>query len=256
MRNIKKIIITLLVIGSMLVVSTTFSQAAEYGATMKLKSSTNQAKVGDTVTFTLYLDSVTNVEGVATVHAKINYDKTILELISCEATNSWSAPVYNSQNQEFVTERAEVMPKGGEILKIKFKVLTLPKNNEATVSITNFDVADTENQITVSDTNLKLSIKENGTTPEKPNGGNNTNTNTSNNTNTNGGNNSVNGSGSGKNESKNSVNKVNTMNKDNSIAKNKLPKAGNSKIIPILIVITIMTAVILYLKNKKHRDIK
>jgi len=254
MRNIKKIIITLLVIGSMLVVSTTFSQAAEYGATMKLKSSTNQAKVGDTVTFTLYLDSVTNVEGVATVHAKINYDKTILELISCEATNSWSAPVYNSQNQEFVTERAEVMPKGGEILKIKFKVLTLPKNNEATVSITNFDVADTENQIMVADTNLKLSIKENGTVPEKPDSGNNSNTNT--NTNTNGSNNSVNGSGSNKNESKNFVNKTNTIKKDNSIAKSKLPKAGNSKIIPILIVITIMAVVILYLKNKKHRGIK
>lgn len=253
MKNTKKIIITLLVIVSMLFVATTFSQAAEYGATMKLKSSTNETKVGDTVTFTLYLDSVTNVEGVATVHAKINYDKTILELISCEATNSWSAPVYNSQNQEFVTERAEVMPKGGEILKIKFKVLTLPKNNEAMVSITNFDVADTENQITVSDTNLKLSIKENGTNPEKPNGGNNTNNSTNTN---NGSNNSVNGSGSDKNESKNSVNKVNTTNKDNSIAKSKLPKAGNSKIIPILIVITIMAVVILYLKNKKHRGIK
>ena len=160
MKRVNNILKIFFLMIAVLLITANISKAVDYGATMNLTGSKTTAHVGDTVTYTLALKSATNVEGVATVHAKINYDKAVLQYVSCEATNSWSAPVYNEANQEFVTERSDVMKPEGNIIKVTFKVISIPANKTTTVSITNFDVADTDNQITVGDVSANLKIEE------------------------------------------------------------------------------------------------
>lgn len=258
----KKKIISLILIFAIIFSFGRISKAVDYGATMILKSGQDIEKVGDTVTVTLSLASVTNVQGVATVHAKIDYDKSILELISCEATNSWSAPTYNSENQEFVTERAEVMPANGDIIKINFKVIDIPQDNKTTISIVNFDVADTDNQITVPDTLIELNFKEKQDNTDD-NQSQDENDEQTPGVDTDDGNlddDKNEGTDTGDNES----NDDDTINdnkqdneKDDTTANNRIPQTGVNVIIPIgILAIIIVISIILYKKLQHSKDIK
>lgn len=259
----KKKIISLILIFAIIFSFGRISKAVDYGATMILKSGQDIEKVGDTVTVTLSLASVTNVQGVATVHAKIDYDKSILELISCEATNSWSAPTYNSENQEFVTERAEVMPANGDIIKINFKVIDIPQDNKTTISIVNFDVADTDNQITVPDTLIELNFKEKQDNTDDNQGQDDNNNEQTPGVDTDDGNlddDKNEGTDTGDNES----NDDDTINdnkqdneKDDTTANNRIPQTGVNVIIPIgILAIIIVISIILYKKLQHSKDIK
>ena len=238
------------------------SNAVEYGATMTLKGTQDIEKVGDTVTVTLSLASVTNVQGVATVHAKIDYDNSVLEFISCEATNSWSAPVYNSENQEFVTERSEIMPANGDIIKINFKVLDIPEGNKTTVSIVNFDVADTENQITVPDATLDLNFKEKqDDTENNPSQDDNNNEQApgedSDDENKENNNNEGTSTGDKDTTDKDSNTNKQNIEKDNTTSNTKIPQTGVDLIIPIITLSSlIVISIILYKKIQKNSDIK
>lgn len=245
MKKIRKIFMAIFLITVILASTINISNATDYGATMKLTSNATTTKVGNTVTFTLSLLSTTNVDGVATVHAKINYDKEVLEYVSCEAVNSWSAPVYNQENQEFVTERADVMKPTGDIIKITFKVISEPSSSTTTVSITNFDVADTENEITVKECSAELTIEKKQTennkpsqddneTTQKPSEDNNSNSNT--------------------NVIDNDAN-MNNKN-DNTTQTGKIPQTGEEIIIPITISIVAIIACIFIVKYKKLKEIK
>lgn len=250
-KTVKKVV-SLLLMMSILIGLCTTSMAVDYGATMNLKATSTTPKVGDTISITLSLASVTNVQGVATVHAKINYDKTILQLTKYEAVNSWSAPIYNEENQEFVTERSDVMPAGGDIIKLDFKVLAVPTNNETMVSITEFDVADTENQIIVSDVSLKLNITAKEEKPDekpdenpdnKPDDGGNQKPNTDDNKEDN------------SNKDDNQGNSNNSNKKDDTTSDEKMPQTGVSIILPVSIIFVLLLAIVLYKKMKKNNDI-
>lgn len=281
MKKTNKIAGILILVIVLLMTTINISKATDYAATMSLTGSKTTAKVGDTVTFTLALKSATNVEGVATVHAKINYDKSVLQFVTCESTNSWSAPAYNSENQEFVTERSDVMKPTGEIVKITFKVISIPENNTTTVSITDFDVADTENQITVLDASASLKIEEqkdnNEDNENKENSDNNNKENTENKENTNNTNNNTekpentnkqeniniennnvnNNANKNENKQNNTLNIINqsTNENDTTVQTGKLPQTGLSTIIPLIVAIISVTAVVCYLKYKKMNDI-
>lgn len=245
MKKIRKIFMAIFLITVILASTINISNATDYGATMKLTSNATSAKVGDTVTFTLSLQSTTNVDGVATVHAKINYDKDILEYVSCEAVNSWSVPVYNPENQEFVTERADVMESTGDIIKITFKVISEPSSLTTSVSITNFDVADTENEITVKECSKELTIEKMQTEDDKPNLDDNDSTQKPN---------EDNNSNSNTNAIDNDAN-MNNKN-DNTTQTGKIPQTGEEIIIPITIAILAVCAFIFIVKYKKLKEIK
>ncbi len=257
MKKIYKILKIVFLLLIILLSTVNISKAVDYGATMKLTCSKETANLNDTVSYTLALQSATNVEGVATVHAKINYDKAVLQYVSCEATNSWSVPVYNADNQEFVTERSDVMKPNGNIIKVNFKVISIPENKETTVSITNFDVADTENEIAVSDVSTKLKLVEkisnkpseedNKKDDNKQDNINNTekpennveevkNNNISINTNNNG-----------------NINKPST---DNTTPGGKLPQTGIYTFIPVAIATLAVVAVVFLIKYRNIHDIK
>lgn len=258
MKKVNKIAGILILVIALLMSTINVSKAVDYGATMNLTSSTESAKVGDTVTFTLSLKSVTNVEGVSTVHAKINYDKTILQYVSCDAIDSWAVPKYNDENHEFITDKSDVMKPNGGIVKVTFKVIAIPTNNTTTVSITEFDVADNENQITVPDVSVDLKIQEqNNNTDDKNNNDfgvieepKDDEQNKDNNSNNNNSNNNSNGN-------QNSSNNSNTNKKDDTSAKdNKLPQTGAYTIIPALVAILAVISTIFIIKYKKMNDIK
>lgn len=265
--SIVKIICLVLII--MLCITNNVCKAVDYGATMELKGSKTTAYVGDTVTYTLSLKSATNVEGVATVHAKINYDSSVLQYVSCEATNSWSAPVYNSENNEFVTERSDVMKPVGDIIKITFKVIAVPNEKTTTVSITNFDVADTENEITVIDVSANLKIEEKDIVIDKPNDDNkkddndinipnddnekdNNNVEDNNTTVDDEQNNNIDNSQNTE-KSDNTINNI--QNKDNTIHNGNIPQTGMYTIIPFIAIVLIATSAIMYIKYKNMKDI-
>ncbi len=248
MNKISKICLAIVLVIALAMCSTT-SMAVEYGATMKLTNATTNANVNDTISVTLSLESVTNVQGVATVHAKINYDKAVLQYVSCEALNSWSAPIYNSDNQEFVTERADVMGAGQNIIKINFKVLSVPTDNKTTISITEFDVADTENQINVNDVSTTININKNVDDDNNDNNDNNDD-------NTQAGNNQNNTNIAGEDEINISNNAGINKNQDNTIANKIIPKAGISNIILIVVIVNLIILIAGYYQYKKMKDIK
>lgn len=275
MKKVNKIAGILILVIVLLMATINVSKAVDYGATMNLTGSKTTAKINDTVTFTLSLKSVTNVEGVATVHAKINYDKSVLQFVSCEATNSWSAPVYNSENQEFVTERSDVMKPVGDIIKVTFKVISVPSSKTTTVSITDFDVADTENQIVALDVSANLQIGEeinNDSNKDDNKDDSNKDNNNKNDDNLNNDQNQGDNNNSKdenktdndekKDETNNNINVIedegkNTENQeDNTTQNGTIPQTGIYTIIPIAIVIIIVISVSFFIKYKNMKDIK
>lgn len=266
MKKVRNIVFCIIFTVIALLSVETVCKAVDYGATMKLTPSNNTLKVGDNVTVTLSLASTTNVEGVATVHAKIVYDKEVLQFISCEATNLWSAANYNEENQEFVTERSDVMTPTGDIVKFNFKVVAIPDNSVTTVSVTEFDVADTENQITVPDTSTNLTINsdESGEKPDdKPDNNpsenpddNNQENNTIGDQNNNHQENTTTPEINTDNNNRNNTSTISNNSNDNTIANGKIPQTGANAILPIIIVISIVTIIVIYYRNKKIKDIK
>lgn len=250
MKKTNKIIkmFFLLIIVSLTMVN--ISNAVEYGANMKLNVNKTSVQVNDTITLTLALQSVTNTNGVSTVHAKIEYDKDVLEYVSCEAVDSWSAPVYNSETQEFVTERADVMEPTGDIIKIIFKVISEPSDEKTTVSITEFDVADTENEITVDEVSVDLTIEKKETESNKPNQDDSETTQKPNEDNNNG-----NQDIDKEENNLNSNTNINNKN-DNTTQTGTIPQTGEELILPVTIAIFAIVACIFAIKYKKMKEIK
>ena len=266
-RKIRKQIVALVLFIILLFTITNVSQAVDYGATMNFAASNNTLKVGDTFSLTLSLASVTNVEGVATVHAKIEFDNQILRLDSCEALNSWSAPSYNEANQEFVTERSDVMAPTGEIIKFNFTVLAEPENNSTTISVTNFDVADTNNQINVPDVTATLTVNPSSTEDPDQNPDDNPDQNPDQNPDDNPDQNPgddqddptdrpVGPDINTGDDDKDTPVTGNNSGKDDTVAVDKIPQTGVSIVLPLAIVLGIVVAIAIYARNKKIKDVK
>ncbi len=235
-----KNIVVLFLILSVIVLPTMVSATTDETGGFSMNMATNEAILnrGEEVIITISLQDVTNGgEGINVFKATLDYDKNIFEEISVGSTNisenitplnGWGAIIYNPDNQQFVTERADFIQQGN-ILQIKLKVKSDAAYGNTTVTL-NTPLAATQTDQEVSATPKSVTLQIQQQSEPDPNSAQN---------NTNGINNipSLNNS---------------TNNSTSNVIDGKLPQTGAGDFIIIPIIILLINAIIVFIKYRKE----
>lgn len=263
--KVKKLLVILSILFMTLAMLSIRTYAAE-GDTFELQvsSSTSTLNPGDDFTVNLVLDNI-NVtsgdQGIGAYQAKIVYDTDTLELVSVTSASGWEV----SQNEGNIianTSNGQVVKQRTNTAVISFKV-----KDDATVGDTNISLESVSGSsgVTVSGTGVEatISIEEESNNDNNTAGDDNTtgndNTvgggNSTGNENATGGNNQT-GNGSTIGGNNNTPTRNNTSvsgkNVNSSTTANKtLPYAGFTSLVVIAIVISIICAIVFYIKYKR-----
>ncbi len=159
----KKIcIITVLTILS--IVSTVGTvYAASAGVTMK--SSLNECKKGEEVTFEVKLSNIDNEKGIIALGGTIVYNKNELEFKRISNAENWSTS-YNSENGKFIADRSDRTKEAETVFNITFKAIAKEKNN-VNVTLSNLEASGGNGAIKISDASALVDIKATEQKPEK-----------------------------------------------------------------------------------------
>ncbi len=158
----KKIcIITILTILS--IVSTVGTvYAASAGVTMK--SSLNECKKGEEVTFEVKLSNIDNEKGIIALGGTIVYNKNELEFKRISNAENWSTS-YNSENGKFIADRSGRTKEAETVFNITFKAIAKEKNN-VNVTLSNLEASGGNGAIKISDASALVDIKATEQKPE------------------------------------------------------------------------------------------
>ncbi len=139
---------TMLLAALMLCSSLVIPAMAAGEPSIKVVISTQEAIQGDELTAELI---VSNNPGVAVMNFSISYDKTRLELTGYEngQLTSWTVGIGSGEKAVWVDENG--WDGNGSCLKLKFRVLDNAKTGAASITISNLDITDIdENEVTFS----------------------------------------------------------------------------------------------------------
>ena len=136
-----------------------------------LTQGSNQINLGDTVTFIVQINNIDEQYGVGAISGKIEYNKSIFELIkSSDITpgEGWGSISFNdiednSQYGSFVTERSsgDIITNDNELMKITAKVKNDAMPGATTIKITNLSASDGNDDFTTEDVSLSVTIVKN-----------------------------------------------------------------------------------------------
>lgn len=211
----------------------------------KLTATSNEVKIGETVTATLSAQHGNGIEGFDAV---LSYDKTKLKLLNEDQLAEKNYTSMSGTDDATGEFRLSLIytgsGKGSEeanIAQLKFEVLNQAKvNDELSVKLTKINLIDSnEHENELEDVEIKLKVVE----EQKDPGGDNTNPGGNNNT-TPGGNNTTPGGNN------------NTNTNGNNTNSGDYPYAGIENYMFIIIVAISIIAIVGYTKVKKYRDIK
>lgn len=217
---------------------------AALSCNVDMKVAKTEYSKNDEFTVNVDISNIVSERGVISFGATLGYDKDSLELVKMEGQNGWETPVlelsYNPENGIMAITRSGLGKNDETILKITFKVKDNAKE-KATVTLSEISVADGTELAKVSSINKEITIKE-GTsnpdpiiptepdTPNKPTQPDNNNNTTIDNT---------------------------IGNTTDDIKDGKLPQAGEANFVIIsVIAVSVIGAVVLYIRAKKFSDIK
>ena len=148
---------TMLLAALMLCSSRVIPAMAAGEPSIKVAVSTQEAIQGDELTAELI---VSNNPGVAVMNFSISYDKTRLELTGYEngQLTSWTVGIGSGEKAVWVDENG--WDGNGSCLKLKFRVLDNAKTGAASITISNLDITDIdENEVTFSVTAGSVTVK-------------------------------------------------------------------------------------------------
>ena len=148
---------TMLLAALMLCSSLVIPAMAAGEPSIKVAVSTQEAIQGDELTAELI---VSNNPGVAVMNFSISYDKTRLELTGYEngQLTSWTVGIGSGEKAVWVDENG--WDGNGSCLKLKFRVLDNAKTGAASITISNLDITDIdENEVTFSVTAGSVTVK-------------------------------------------------------------------------------------------------
>lgn len=144
-------VLTILAIVS--IVGTVY--AASAGVTMK--SSLNECKKGEEVTFEVKLSNIDSEKGIIALGGTILYNKDELEFKGISNAGNWSTS-YNSDNGMFIADRSDRTKESETVFNITFKAIAEGKNN-VNVTLSNLEASGGDGAIKISDVSASVDIK-------------------------------------------------------------------------------------------------
>ena len=185
-----------------------------------LTQGSNQINLGDTVTFIVQINNIDEQYGVGAISGKIEYNKSIFELIKSNDITpgeGWGSISFNdiednSQYGSFVTERSsgDIITNDNELMKITAKVKNDAMPGATTIKITNLSASDGNDDFTTEDVSLSVTIVKN-----EPDDDNNNDDNNNDNNNNDDNNNDNNNNDNNNNDNNNDDNNNDNNNNDN-----------------------------------------
>lgn len=279
MKQIRLLII-ISILCMILTLFSTFSYAEGESFELQLSPSSIDLNPGNTFSVNIVIDNInitSGDQGIGAYQAKIIYDTNVLELINVTAATGWET-LENEGNMVANTNDGEVVKERTNTATINFKVKDDATDGNTSISLES--IQGSSGYTTIDGTGISTTIniqEESNDDNQNTTGGNNTTGNnnttggnsTSGNENTAGGNNTTGNNTTGGNSNvggNNSTTSGNSSNVNSSIRNNisissnvgssttankTLPYAGFTSIIAIAITISIISAIIFYIKYKR-----
>lgn len=207
---------------------------------IKLNSDKTALSSGETITMTLNVSDI-NIQsgdkGIGAYEGTISYDTNVFTDMKITGNDKWDTPVENGGKFTSVKSDGICTSEAQTLLKIELTVKDNATIGNTTIQIKNFKASNALESISTSDTSLTVKIEKNAT---------------SSNTNSTDGQNSTSTSGTNSASGQNSTStQKNTVEINKSVAANKIPYAGASKILVYFVVILIIVGVFCYIKYKR-----
>lgn len=151
MKNLKILSIVSVLFLAM-VISFSSVEAATESCSLKigLSSSTTSINVGDEISVSVKINSVTGFDGIHIIVAKKVYDPSIFEYIGCNPQNSWDL---RGDASNIILYRKSGDVSTGTICTLKFKVL---KASTGIISLTNIDATGNNGDVYYEDGNVNF----------------------------------------------------------------------------------------------------
>ena len=150
----KMCIVSVLIILSIVsIVGTVYAASAE----VTMKSSENECKKEEEVTFEVKLSNIDNEKGIIALGGTIVYNKDELEFKGISNARNWSTS-YNSDNGKFIADRSDRTKESETVFNITFKVIAEGKNN-VNVTLSDLEASCGDGAIKISDTSASVDIK-------------------------------------------------------------------------------------------------
>lgn len=227
------ILIMFIILLSVFVVRVDAAEVDSY--LIKLTSDKTTLKSGQTITVTLNVSDI-NIQsgdkGIGAYEGTIDYDTSVFTNMKITGNDKWDTPVENGGKFTSVKSDGVCTSDNQVLLKIELTVKDNANAGNTTIKIKNFKASNGEKTIPTSD--VSLTVKIEGTSNQNNTSSENTN-------------NSINNQ-SATNTQKNSTN-ITELNK--SVATNKIPYAGASRLIVYFALITVVVGIFCYIKYKR-----
>ena len=260
-------------------------------STFKMSTSKETYNVGEEVTLTLRLDSLTADRGIISYGAVLEYDKSALKYVSHSGIGNWTSPYFNEENGKLIADRnSDFSPLDGEDL-CTIKFIAQKEVDNTTFKLSNIELSNGSNAPGKSnDVEISISIKnpsssdpsedkepetnpddnepetkpgDNDNKPDdnnKPDNNDNNNDNNNNSSNNNNNNNNIptgNNNGNNNNSKPNNSTTGTSNSASDSMATTRIPNLGaNTYLTASIVVIMLFIIIMIYKTNLLNKKIK
>lgn len=161
MKKIKRISLTILLMLTILLSSINIANA-ESRATFNLTTQNTNVKVGDEVTVTFSIGTLTGLTNVKEITTTRKYDSNIFEYLGVEPQNGWE--VVKDETNLVMKKQGGIS--SGDIAKIKFKVLKEVENTR--IQLAEIDAVGSDGEVYFEDENVNAPYVEFKVTVKDP----------------------------------------------------------------------------------------
>ena len=232
--KIKKSFISVILVMLIIVLSNVKVNAATGDSyVIKLNADKTTLKSGETITISLDVSDI-NIQsgdkGIGAYEGTISYDTNVFTNMKITGNDKWDTPMENAGKITSVKSDGICISESQNLLKIELTVKDNVSAGNTTIQMKNFKASNGLETISTADTSLTVKIEKSDT---------------SSNPNTN----STDSQNSTSTQKQN--NTVNIVELNKSVATNKIPYAGASKIIIYFVIILVVVGVFCYIKYKR-----
>lgn len=165
----KRKIVTLICMIVLIMATLTVTVFARISsASCTLSSAKQEYKKGDKVVVTLRLSSLNADKGIIAYSAKLDYDKSNLQYVSCSGVGNWTAPFYNDDSGILVADRNGDFSSldGEDLATFTFNVIGEEAEN-VKIAVTNIELSN-GTAGTASDVTTYIDVVKDTTEPDNP----------------------------------------------------------------------------------------
>lgn len=200
---------------------------------IKLTADKTTLKSGETITISLNVSDIniqSGDQGIGAYEGTISYDTDIFTDMKITGNDKWDTPMENAGKITSVKSDGVCISEAQNLLKIELTVKDNASAGNTTIQMKNFKASNGLETISTTDASLTVKIEKTATSSDS-------------NTNSTDGNNST------TTQSKN--NTANIVELNESVAANKIPYAGASKILVYSVIVLIVVGLFCYIKYKR-----